>query len=576
MGRVAFSTQIEGFDRRVRALLEAFSAPEIERSAVMNAVVEELSTSLEELKVAEEELAAQNLELESAHASLEAERRRYREFFMSAQEGYLVTDQKGTIIEGNDAASRLLGTSVANLGGKPLSMFVVSEERADFQHWLRRIRNRELGVATHEEVHVNTLGRERSFRCSFMFWRTDDSLTGGSALRWALHDLSDRDRALERDQFQELAVRKDEFLAVLAHELRNPLAAITLASAQLTRRVEPGDERMTRAAETVKRHTAQLARLVDDLIDVSRVYHGKIALDCQVIEISELVAAAVSTVQPLLRQKRHLMSIDRDAEPLWIKADPLRFQQILVNLLDNAAKYTPDGGRIEVRMRRSGGRAVVAVRDFGIGIPPDMVEHIFGLFEQGSGGTSGLGIGLTLVRELMKMHGGAVEAYSAGIDQGSEFVISVPLVHEPAEIHERPAAVARQEASPGASASVLIVDDNRDAADLVGMALEELGHTVRVAYTPDSAQELVSGCTVALVDLAMPAMDGFELAPLLRRLEPSIALIAMTGYNDERHRDAAAHIGFKHYVLKPVDINQLDALVRAVAAEASKKRAPAH
>jgi PAS domain S-box-containing protein len=572
MGRVAFSTQIEGFDRRVRALLEAFSAPDIERSAVLNAVVEELTTSLEELKVAEEELAAQNLELESAHASLEAERRRYREFFMSAQEGYLVTDHTGTIIEGNEAASRLLGASLANLAGKPLAMFVVANERAAFQRWVRSIRNRELGVATHEEVHVNTLGRERSFRCSFTFWRTDDNLTGGPSLRWALHDLSDRDRALERDRFEEQAVRKDEFLAVLAHELRNPLAAITLAAAQLTRRVEPGDERMTRAAETVKRHTAQLARLVDDLIDVSRVYHGKIALQSQVVELSELVAAAVSTVQPLLRMKRHLLSIDRDAEPLWVKADPLRLQQVLVNLLDNAAKYTPDGGRIEVRMRRTGGRAVVAVRDFGIGIPPDMIEHIFGLFEQGSGGTSGLGIGLTLVRELMRMHGGTVEAYSAGIDQGSEFVISLSLVHEPAEMEETPAA-AVTERSPATAASVLIVDDNRDAADLVGMALEELGHAVRIAYSAEKAQELVSGCVVALVDLAMPTMDGFALAPLLRRLEPSIALIAMTGYNDDHHRGAAEQVGFKHYVLKPVDIGELDELVRAVAVEASKKRA---
>jgi PAS domain S-box-containing protein len=573
MGRVAFSTQIEGFDRRVRALLEAFSAPDIERSSVLDAVVEELSTSLEELKVAEEELAAQNLELESAHASLEVERRRYRDFFMSAQEGYLVTDSKGTIVEGNVAAARLLGSSITNLAGKPLSMFVVPQERADFQKWLRRIRARDLGVSTHEEANVNTLGRDRSFRCSFTFWRTDGEDVTGPRLRWALQDLSDRDRARERDWFEEQAVRKDEFLAVLAHELRNPLAAITLASAQLTRRVGPADERMARAAETVKSHTIQLTRLVDDLIDVSRVYHGKIALDLKVVELTELVANAVSTVQPLLRRKRHLLSVDRDPEPLWLKADPLRLQQVLVNLLDNAAKYTPEGERIEVRMRRSGGRAVVTVRDFGIGIPPDLIDHIFGLFEQGTGSASGLGIGLTLVRELVKMHGGTVEAYSAGIDQGSEFVVSLPLVHAPAEIDEGPQLATAAEIPAGASARVLIVDDSQDSADLVGMALEELGHTVRIAYTAEKAQELVSGCTVALVDLAMPAMDGFELAPLLRRIEPGLALIAVTGFNDSRHRSAAEQLRFKHYLVKPVDLGQLDGLLRAVAVEASRKRA---
>ena len=198
--------------------------------------------------------------------------------------------------------------------------------------------------------------------------------------------------------------------------------------------------------------------------------------------------------------------------------------------------------------------------------------HIFGLFEQGSGGASGLGIGLTLVRELLKMHGGSVEAHSAGIDQGSEFVVSLPLVHAPTELEENPIAMENTEMPPGAAAKILIVNDNRDAADLVGMALEELGHTVRIAYTPDQAQELVSGCTAALVNLAMPAMDGFELAPLLRRIEPSVALIAMTGFNDDRHRGAAEHVGFKHYVLKPVDLGHLDGLLRAVALEASRKR----
>jgi len=548
MGRAALSTQIEGFDRRVRALLEAFTAaPDIEKRAVLDAVLQELSSSLE------------------------AERRRYREFFLSAREGYLLTDEDGTIGDANLAAARLLGATVQALPGAPLARFVAQGDRPAFEQWLRRIQAREQGVAATAEANVETVSRDRSFPCSFRFWRADGDATHGPSLGWALEDLTDRERARERDRFEDQAMRKDEFLAVLAHELRNPLAAITLASAQLTRRIEPADEPMTRAVDTVKRHTVQLTRLVDDLIDVSRVYHGKVLLDCQVVELSDLVAGATSTAQPLLRRKRHLLSIDRDAEPLWVKADPVRLRQVLVNLLDNAAKYTPDDGRIEVRMRRSGERAVVAVRDFGVGIPPDMVDHIFGLFEQGSGRASGLGIGLTLVRELVRMHGGTVEAYSAGIDQGSEFVVSLPLVQAPAEIDELTAA--EDPMPPGASARVLIVDDNRDAADLVGMALEELGHTVRIAYTPDQAQELVSGCTAALVDLAMPAMDGFELAPLLRRLEPGLALIAVTGYDDDRHRGAAEHIGFKHYVLKPVDMGKLDALLRAVAVEASRKRA---
>ncbi len=464
MGRAAFSTRIEGLDKRVRTLLEAFASPDVDKTAVMNAVLEELSTSLEALKAAEQEMSAQNLELESARAALEAERRRHRE----------------------------------------------------------------------------------------------------------LQDSTER----ERDGVEEQAVRKDEFLAVLAHELRNPLAAITLASAQLSKGMEGADGRMSQAAATVRRHTAQLTRLIDDLIDVSRVYHGKVTLSCQVTELSELVASAVGTVQPLLRQKRHLLSIDREAEPLWVDADAVRLQQALVNLLDNAAKYTPEGGRIEVRMRRSGDRAVVAVRDFGIGIAPDMIDHIFGLFEQGGSRASGLGIGLTLARELVVMHGGAIEAHSAGRDQGSEFVVSLPIVKEPPAMPLETQMAHDASARAAGASLVLIVDDNRDAADLVGMALEELGHRVVVAYTADRAQELVTSCTAALVDLAMPGMDGFELAPRLRRIEPALTLIAMTGFNDERHREAAEHVGFKHYVLKPVDIGQLDGLLRTAAAEAAVKRPP--
>jgi PAS domain S-box-containing protein len=572
MGRT-FAAQMEGFDRRVKALLSACSAQRVDRDRIMAKVIEELSTSLEELKVAEEELAAQNVELETAHARLEAERRRYREFFMSAPEAYLLTDDRGTIGEANHAAATLLGMSVDLLSGKPLPLFVASEDRPDFQHWLVQIRLRELGAASRHEARVGYRSRRSSrdhdVLCSFSVWRTDDE-GGRGSLRWALDDLTLRERARERDRFEEQAARKDEFLAVLGHELRNPLAAIALAADVLRRAISVEDGRAAMAADTVRRHSAQVNRLVGDLLDVSRVYHGKVQLSCQPLDLFDVVTDAIETVQPLLRQKHHLLAIDRDEEPLVVDGDPVRLQQVMVNLLDNAARYTPEGGRIEVRLHRTGGRAVVAVRDFGAGIEPEVIDRIFGLFEQGGSGNgspAGLGIGLTLARELVKMHGGNIVARSGGADQGAEFLIDLPLRADPRVGPEQVASVEEGAVRRAdGAARVLIVDDNQDAADLVGMSLAELGHQVSIAYTADRAEELVGQCSVALVDLSMPEITGFELAPRLRARAPDVELCALTGFGDDRHRAAAEEAGFQHYILKPVDITELDALLRSLVA----------
>jgi PAS domain S-box-containing protein len=576
MDRVSFTTKMEGFDRRVRALLDACGAPEVDPNQALGEVLEHLSTSLEELRVAEEELASQNLELEAAHVSIDAERRRYRELFMEAPEGYLLTDEKATINEANHAAARLLGMSVRLLPGKPLALFVVAEDRPDFQRWLRTIKQRELNVASGAEARLRPIAGDRPVPCSFSFWRGEgDGGAKGRSLRWALQDLTDRERARERDRFEEQSVRRDEFLAVLGHELRNPLAAIALAAEVLIREIAPDAGRTAWAAQMVRRHSAQLNRLVNDLLDVSRVYHGKVVLARKPLDLSIVVANAIETVQPLLREKHHLLTTDRGGEILVVDGDPLRLQQVMVNLLDNAAKYTPEGGRIEVRVRRSSEHAaVISVRDFGVGIAPGMIDRIFGLFEQGgSQGAPGLGIGLTLVRELVKMHGGSIVARSGGPNQGAEFIITLPTLASDA-VDLESAAPTQPERRVDGAARLLIVDDNRDAADMVGMTLEELGHEVSIAYTAEMAEQLVAGCVVALVDLAMPGTSGFELAPRLRAAEPDVELVALTGFGDERNRADAEQAGFHHYVLKPVDIAGLDVLVRDLAARRARRRAP--
>jgi CheY-like chemotaxis protein len=277
-----------------------------------------------------------------------------------------------------------------------------------------------------------------------------------------------------------------------------------------------------------------------------------------------VVTNAVETVQPQLSQKHHALKVFGAGDPLPVDGDPLRLQQVIVNLLDNASKYSSDGGLIEVRLRRTAEHAVISVRDFGIGIPPGMIERIFGLFEQGTS-TSGLGIGLTLVRELVRMHGGTIQAQSGGENQGSEFIITLPLITRPLDAFT-PLPERRLPARSGSDpARVLIVDDNRDAADLLGSALEELGHDVAIAYSADAALALMPGRDAALVDLAMPGMNGFELVPELRRIAPDAELFAVTGFGDDANRAHAAAAGFQHYALKPVELGDIDSLLRAAA-----------
>lgn len=558
MDRERFSSQLQEFERRAGALIRAFEEDALDRTR-MGDVLAELSTSMEELRVAEEEMIGLNRRLEGVHADVEAERRRYQDLFLSAPGAYLVTDERGSILEGNHAASELLEVPIQHMAGKPLPFFVAVEDRPRTQQWLRQIKAEDEGAPDRLELRIHTIRSDRAFPAELSFWRIRDGR--GTALRWALVDLSDRERARERDWFEEQAVRKDQFLAVLGHELRNPLAAIDLASQVMASDGEAGQGRSREAVRMIQRHIGHLTRLVDDLLDVSRVYHGKINLAHETIDMHHVVNAAAESSRLLYRQKGHELAIHRETEALTVDGDPLRLQQVITNLLDNAAKYTPEGGRIEVRLRRVGDRAIVGVRDFGIGIPPAALNRIFDMFEQvGVTTTTGLGIGLSLARELVKLHGGTIEARSDGLNRGSEFIISLPLADSKRVF--QPASSPASSASAGDAVDVLIVDDNCDAADLLSEGLASLGHRVTIAYSAEQALYQVSGCTVALIDLAMPVMDGFALASKMRRLMPRLRLIALTGFSDDTNRTAAQRAGFQQYVLKPVNLGALDALLR--------------
>ncbi len=362
--------------------------------------------------------------------------------------------------------------------------------------------------------------------------------------------------------------RKDEFLATLAHELRNPLAPIR-NSLQILKMPRLDAATLERSREMMERQVHQLVRLVDDLLDVSRVMRGKIELRKERVELATVVARAVETVQPLIEAQGHELTVSLPPESLSLDADPVRLAQVVGNLLTNAAKYTEPNGRIRLTAQRSNREAVLRVRDTGIGIAPDMLLKVFDLFVQvdhaATRSQGGLGIGLTLVKNLVEMHHGTVHVRSDGLGKGSEFEVRLPLSTQG---HDEPTGQElpehrRIEQPPGHR--LLVVDDNRDAADSLVMLLLILGNEVRVAYDGPTALEMVKVYQPEMVflDIGMPGMDGYEVARRLRR-QPglkNVVLAALTGWGQQQDRRRTAEAGFDHHLVKPLEPKDLERLL---------------
>jgi PAS domain S-box-containing protein len=364
--------------------------------------------------------------------------------------------------------------------------------------------------------------------------------------------------------------RKDEFLAMLAHELRNPLAPIRNASELLTRATS--QEPQTRAVgELIARQVGQLTRLVDDLLDVSRITQDRVELQRAPLALADAVRLAVESVQPLVADKRHEVTVIEADEPLHVEGDLARLAQCVANLLTNAAKYTPSGGHIEVALRRAGERAVVSVSDDGVGIAPEVLPEVFELFVQADRSLDrsqgGLGIGLSLVRRLVEMHGGEVEAESAGLGRGATFRIALPRIEPPA------AADAAVAARDGRSLRILVVDDNPDAADSLALLLDLRGHRAEAVHDPGAALAFVreNEPDAVLLDIGMPQMDGYEVARRLRADGITAVLVAVTGYGQPDDVERAHLAGFDAHVTKPVIYEELERVLE----ECCGARAPA-
>jgi PAS domain S-box-containing protein len=383
-------------------------------------------------------------------------------------------------------------------------------------------------------------------------------------------DITERKRA--EDALRSADRRKDEFLAMLAHELRNPLAPISTA-AELLKLARVNEPRIARTSEIISRQVEHMTSLIDDLLDVSRVTRGLVTLEKDIVLLDQVIASTVEQVRPLVEARRHHLAVDIAPGIPPLLGDRIRLVQICTNLLNNAAKYTPQGGELLLQARVEGGSLALLVRDNGIGISADLLPQVFDLFTQGERSPDraqgGLGLGLALVKSLVELHGGSVGAHSDGVGRGSTFTVRLPL---PA-LHDDPAslpaaALSGASAAPAPQRRLMLVDDNVDAANTLAMLLEMQGYQVGVAYRAQDALDLAAADPpgIFLLDIGLPDMDGYELARRLRA-QPATGdavLIALTGYGQAQDRERSELAGFDHHLVKPVEIERLSTLLARV------------
>ena len=379
-------------------------------------------------------------------------------------------------------------------------------------------------------------------------------------------DITARKRVEE--ELREADRRKDEFLAVLAHELRNPLAPIR-SSLHILRLSGRNDPTADKVSEMMARQVNHMVRLVDDLLEVSRITRGKIELRKEPIDLALVLKGAVEISRPLIDAAGHELTLEIPPEPFSLEGDPVRLTQVFANLLNNAAKYTDTNGRILLRVKREGEEVAISIRDTGIGISPPMLPRVFEMFAQvdhdASRAQGGLGIGLMLVKRLVEMHAGTITAHSDGHGKGSEFVVRLPLSEVRRAVDPTPKPV---QLPPGFSQRVLVVDDNRDAADSLGLLLKLLGNNVHVVHNgPDALAALLTyQPTVCLLDIGMPGMDGHEVARRIR-CQPgfrNVTLIALTGWGQDDDRLHSQSAGFDYHLTKPADIDALQVLLASL------------
>lgn len=418
-------------------------------------------------------------------------------------------------------------------------------------------------VAQALELFGNVTLLERPARVSHLIGAVRTALRARERQYQIRAHVAERDRAAVA--LRRADRRKDEFLATLAHELRNPLAPIRNSLHVLRLASARDDPSVAEVCDIMERQVEHMVRLVDDLLELSRITRDTIELRKEPVELAAMLRTAVEASRPLIEGGRHRLEVSLPAETITFEADGVRLAQVFANLLNNAAKYTEEGGRIWLTARRRGDWLVVSVRDSGIGIPATMLPMVFEMFTQVDRSLGraqgGLGIGLALVRRLVKLHGGSIDAHSRGVGQGSRFVVRLPLPRCTAPLREQP-ALRHCDAK---DRRVLVVDDNHDAADSLGILLRKLGTDVRVVHDGEAALAALETYrpAVVLLDLGMPGMDGFEVARRIREHPEfrDVLLIALTGWGQVEDRFRTQHAGFDHHLTKPADLRVLQEIL---------------
>ena len=495
----------------------------------------------------------------------------------SIGDAVIATDAQGVVRFMNPVAEQLTGWSQQEAQGRSSDeVFRIAHEDTQeaVESPVRQVlRERKIvGLANHTVLLSRTGAACPIEDSGAPIYGSDESLVGVVLVFRDATIQRSAQRALVASEAasREADHRKDVFIATLSHELRNPLAPIRNA-ARLLESSTLNSEEMNRSRSIISRQVRHMASLLDDLLDVSRITRGVLTLKKQTVGLKGLFEAAIETSRPAIDAKQHALDIEWPDDRVTIEADPVRLTQIVTNLLTNSAKYTEAGGRITLGSRRDGSNMIIYVRDNGIGLAPDTIATVFDMFSQvapGKGHTDGgLGIGLALVKGLVGLHGGSVEARSEGLGKGSEFLVYLPNSVVDAGV-EAPRGEALANGPATRALRVLIADDNRDSAESLGMLLEMSGHEVHLAH--DGTQALAIAAEkrpdVALLDIGMPGMDGYEVAMNIRKAAwgPGMTLIAITGWGQEDNKRLARNAGFDHHLTKPMDSSVLESILNTV------------
>ena len=534
-----------------------------------------------ELVAAKEALERKTLELDEQHSRLEAALRalraseeRLRAMFEQAAIGIGIAGLDGHFVEVNQQFANIVGYTPDELRGLGYADITHPDDLADTHARVRRLLAGEFPHYAHEKRYVRKDG-------AVVWSRT--TVTGlhnaSGQIEQFIGVIEDITARVEAEAtLRDTDRRKDEFLATLAHELRNPLAPIH-QSVLVLKSATASEQQKLWSHDVIARQVRHMALLLDDLLDISRITRGTLALHAEMTELAAVVEAAVETARPAIDAKRHILILELPPEPVWFTADPLRIAQVLSNLLTNAARYTEPHGRIRLRAGGAADGVTIVVADTGIGIPEGELEDLFTMFTQGKANSEhsegGLGIGLALAKGLVELHGGTIEVKSAGIGRGSEFCVRLPLAQDlvsPRSASQ--AAAANIVATPPVAADspskrVLVADDNRDAAETLATLLRMEGHDVTVVYDGRAALDAFKATRpdAALLDIGMPKLNGYEVARRIREIPSGrgVLLVAVTGWGQDGDKAQAYAAGFDRHFTKPVSTERLSELLRPPA-----------